>query len=99
MSSEVPKSRVAFISDAGQPDIPQYLIVKDTEEEIVSAALAVYDSHYPNGGPISEDEKWSFWAGQGESPDWFDLMGYVHDREEIEHFFDSAPPSGDESEE
>lgn len=96
MSKEFPKSRVAFISDAGLPDIPQYLIVKDTEAEIVAAALAVYDAQYPDGGDIKEEEKWAFWVEYAETPGHFALYGYARTREGIEHFFDGPAKEDDD---
>ncbi len=82
-------TRYAFISDCGASGLPQVLVVRDTREEIVAAALTVYNRRY---GPerehsISPDEDWSLWIddeGRGE----FERLGNVQSREEIECFFE-----------
>lgn len=88
--------KYAFICDAGNSGFPQHLIVKNTPEQIVAAALAVYDAYAEDEdltgmfeGMIPEDEEWSFWASYGDSPTHFEKLGYAESREEIVKFFET----------
>ena len=73
--------RYAFICDVDASGLPQVLIVKDTKEEVVEAALEVFDERFdkevpelPNAddGPGIEDPSWLDVANNvyhGETPE------------------------------